>query len=89
MTNSIIQSLLWTVAILHVLGQRYVLPYLTAVVQQVYAEFTGEQTVVQPQLQPVLVTAKPTPSAVKTAKPRATKSSVRKSPRAVTPVAVA
>ena len=89
MTNTIIQSLLWTVAILHVLSQRYVLPFLTAVVQQVYAEFTGELTVVQPQLQPVLVTAKPTPSAVKTTKPRTTKSRTRKSPRAVSTVAVA
>jgi len=89
MTNTIIQSLLWTIAIVHVLSQRYVLPYLTAVVQQVYAEFTGEQTVVQPQLQPVLVTAKPTPSAVKTTKPRTTKSRTRKRAAAVIPVAVA
>ena len=86
MTNSIIQSLLWAAAIVHVLGQRYVLPYLTAVLQQLYVDITGEEPA-QLAAAPVVVTAKP--AVVKTAKPRTTKSRTRKSPRAVTPVAVA
>lgn len=86
MTNPIIQSLLWTAAIVHVLGQRYVLPYLTAVFQQLYVDITGEEPT-QLVVAPVVVTAKP--AAVKTAKPRTTKSRTRKSPRAVTPVAAA
>ena len=89
MTNTIIQSLLWTAAIVHVLGQRYVLPYLTAVFQQLYVDITGEEPVVQPQVAPVLVTAKPT-AAVKTKTPaRTTKSRTRKRAAAVTPVAAA
>lgn len=88
MTNSIIQSLLWTVAIVHVLGQRYVLPYLTAVFQQLFADVSGEPPVVQPQVAPVLVTAKPVTATVSPA-PKTTTPKRRKRAAAVTPVAVA
>ena len=88
MTNTIIQSLLWTAAIVHVLGQRYVLPYLTAVFQQLYVDITGEEPVVQPQVAPVLVIAKPA-AAVKNTPARATQSRTRKRAAAVTPVAIA
>ena len=88
MAYTIIQSLLWTAAIVHVLGQRYILPYLAAVFQQLLADVSGEPPVVQPQVAPVLVTAKPA-AAVKKTPARATKSRTRKRAAAVTPVAVA
>ena len=88
MTNTIIQSLLWTAAIVHVLGQRYVLPFLTAVFQQLYVDITGEEPVVQPEVAPVLVTTKPVTAIVSPA-PKTTTPKRRKRAAAVTPVAVA